>query len=168
MIQWRCFPSNLKPTQAMNEIVDAFAASEESIASETHELTSNEVLQAVASSLMVLDYKVETSKSRADKVRVPVLFGNNGTETLAFEADAYCEEKKFVIEVEAGRAVVNYQFLKDFFEACMMNDVEYFCVAVRKTYKKKNDFIKVCDFFDAMFVSRKIKIPLKGILVLGY
>jgi hypothetical protein len=42
---------------------------------------------------------------------------------------------RYVVEVEAGRGVVNYQFLKDFFEACTMVGVEKLCIAVRNTTK---------------------------------
>ncbi|WP_336774145.1 hypothetical protein [Paenibacillus sp. MMO-58] len=41
----------------------------------------------------------------------------------AFEADAYNKEFETVLEIEAGRAATNYQFLKDLFQACMMNSV---------------------------------------------
>lgn len=66
---------------------------------------------------------------------------------MAFEVDGYSEDLQTVIEVEAGRAVTNYQFLKDFYEACMMQGVQYFCIAVKNTYRTSNDFEKVCNFF---------------------
>ncbi len=99
---------------------------------------------------------------------MPVLFGKNGKVDLNFEVDGYSEKLKTVIEVEAGRAVSNYQFLKDFYESCMMHDVDYFCVAVKNIYRNSNDFDKVCDFFRALYSSNRLEIPLKGILVIGY
>lgn len=47
----------------------------------------------------------------------------------------YHKETKTVVEVEAGRALTNYQFLKDLFEACMMNKAEFLVVAVRNSYR---------------------------------
>ena len=87
---------------------------------------------------------------------------------VAFDADAYKKESGYVIEVEAGRAVTNYQFLKDFYEACMMNDVNYCCIAVRNTYRSSDDFEKVKRFFDAMYSSNRIAVPLDGLLIIGY
>jgi hypothetical protein len=72
------------------------------------------------------------------------------------------------LEVEAGRAVVNYQFLKDIFQACMMYGVEYLIIAVRNDYQKKDDFQKVCVFLETLYISNRLSLPLKGILIIGY
>ena len=61
-----------------------------------------------------------------------------------------------------------YQFLKDFFEACTMVGVEKLCIAVRNTYKASNDFEKVCRFFEAMYASGRLGVPLSGLLIIGY
>ena len=119
-------------------------------------------------SLQRLGYEVEKSKKKIDKVRVPVLFGNLGKEELAFEADAYSQKNKTVIEVEAGRAVANYQFLKDMFQASMMVETDYLILAVRNLYKGSNDFEKVNKFLEAVYLTQKIKLDLKGILLIGY
>lgn len=42
-----------------------------------------------------------------------------------------------VIEVEAGRAVDNNQFLKDLFQACMMDGISFLVIAVRNYYRVK-------------------------------
>jgi hypothetical protein len=57
------------------------------------------------------------SLKRADKIQAPVLFGRNGKLDKYFEADGLNEEFKTFLEVEAGRAVANYQFLKDLFSS---------------------------------------------------
>ena len=90
----------------------------------------------------------------------------------SFEVDAWHKKERFVLEVEAGRATINHQFLKDLFEACLMNDVDYFCVAVRNIYMaasiKNRDFKRVVTFFETLYASRRLQLPLKGIMVLGY
>ncbi len=80
-------------------------------------------------------FKTEKSKLMADKLRVPVLFGRNGKMEKAFDADGVNTQTKTVIEVEAGRGVLNNQFLKDFFQACMMHDIDNLVIAVRNSYK---------------------------------
>ncbi|MFJ5761913.1 hypothetical protein ACIQAA_22895 [Neobacillus sp. NPDC093182] len=54
--------------------------------------------------------------------------------------------KKTQIEVEAGKLVDNFQILKDLFQAAIMHDVEYLCIAVRTYYRKQKDFEKVWQF----------------------
>ena len=99
---------------------------------------------------------------------MPVLFGPNGRLEKYFDADGYNEQTKTVIEVEAGRAVTNYQFLKDLFQACMMYEVDFLIIAVRIDYKGNPDFQKVITFFDTLYSSGRLVLPLKGILIIGY
>ena len=102
------------------------------------------------------------------KINVPVLFGLNNANDKYFNADALSDDGKIVIEVEAGRAVDNNQFLKDIFQACMMFDVEYLIIAVRNNYRGADDFAKIYAFLETMYVSNRIILPLKGILLIGY
>jgi hypothetical protein len=96
------------------------------------------------------------------------MFGRQGRVTKAFEVDAYSETDATVIEVEAGRGVVNNQFLKDLFEACVMPSVAYLVIAVRSDYRGQNDFEKVCSYLDSLYASDRMRLPLEGVLVLGY
>jgi len=169
MINWMYYPKNQRPDPISNQIVDAFKAIAAEIDSFTHETQeSNVVLAKVCPGLESCGFRVEKSKKEIDCINVPVLFGINGNVEKSFKADAYLESAKYVVEVEAGRGVVNYQFLKDFFEACTMNEVDKLCIAVRNDYKKSNDFAKVCTFFDTLYASGRLGIPLKGILIIGY
>lgn len=144
MINWMHFPKNKPLDEVSAQIVKAFEAVDATIDSYTHQLKSD------------------------DLVAVPVLYGVNGKIEKAFEADGYLSTAGYVIEVEAGRAVVNYQFLKDFFEACMMVGVDKLCIAVRNKYRVFNDFDRVCKFFEAMYASNRLGIPLTGLLIIGY
>lgn len=168
MVNWCYYPRNLKVDSLSLEIVEIFNSVIETIDSAKYTWHSNEVLSVVAGGLHDLGFRVETGKSKEEKIYVPVLFGKNGRTELSFEADAFLPEKRYVIEVEAGRAVVNHQFLKDFFEACCMYDADYLCIAVRNIYKGKNDFDKICAFFDALYSSGRLQVPLKGLLIIGY
>ena len=96
------------------------------------------------------------------------MFGLNGKPEKSFDADAHHRDARFVVEVEAGRGVVNNQFLKDFFQACMMDEVEYLALAVRNLYRRNNDFERISVFFETLYASRRLEPPLKGILIIGY
>ena len=99
---------------------------------------------------------------------VPVLFGRKGKILKCFNADAHAVSEGWVLEVEAGRAVANTQFLKDIFQACMMHNVLQLAIAVRNTYRNSDDFAKVENFLETLYVSGRLQLPLKGILLIGY
>ena len=137
-------------------------------------MSSNEVLEKVANFLEELNYKVERGKTRDQKIYRPVLYGRDGSVDKAFEVDAWHESTGTIIEVEAGRAVINHQFLKDFFEACVIQDARYLVIAVCKAYKPaslknpSNDFEIVSTFIDTLYSSGRLNVPLEGILIIGY
>jgi len=150
------------------QVISAFQTIAEEIDSSSHDLNSNAVLNKVADHLALLGFQVEKGKLASDRIPVPVLFGMNGKLEKHFDADAYHEDEGFVIEVEAGRGVLNNQFLKDLFQACMMHDVKYLAIAVRNTYKRNKDFDEVVRFFDTLYASNRLKLPLEGVLLIGY
>ena len=177
MINWAYFPRNEKAPDAVIQVVNCFkevssvidsGTNNEHIGLDYKEAASNVVLSRLRPGLEQLGFIVEAGKSASEKISIPVLFGPNGKPTKVFEADAYHSGQKFVVEIEAGRAVTNYQFLKDLFQACVMVDVDYLCIAVRNTYRQSQDFDKVYTFFDTLYTSGRLRLPLKGILIVGY
>ena len=124
MIQYQFFPRSQGITDEIKKIIESFKSVENEIDSNTKELKSNDVLNMVRPFLEKNNFTVETGKGKNDKIDVPVLFGKNNNVDKSFYADALSNDGRVVIEVEAGRATENNQFLKDIFEACMMFDVE--------------------------------------------
>lgn len=133
---------------------------------ENIDLSSNQVLEIVRPDLEKISFKVESSFQHQDKIVFKIQTKYH--DELQFHADAYQEITKTIIEVEAGRAVVNYQFLKDFYQASVIKECDYLVIAVRKQYKNTKDFEKVSKFIDGFFNDDSFKIPLKGVLVIGY
>lgn len=168
MINFQFYPKNKQITHDLKSVVDVFKANVTKFESPKFTLESNEVLNHVANDLKNIGYRVETSKKSSDKILVLVLYGLNGQMEQRFDADAYNEEKGIVVEVEAGRAVTNYQFLKDLFEACVMSDVNYLVIAVRNEYRNSLDFKKVITFLNTLYTSNRLQLPLKGVLIIGY
>lgn len=168
MINWQFFPKSRIIPEHLEKVLGAFELNENSISSDIHKYGSNEVLENVRTHLEKLDFQIEKSKKSNDKIKVPVLFGQNGKLEKYFDADGYNKANKTVIEVEAGRAVTNYQFLKDLFQACMMYEVDYLVIAVRKDYRGNPDFQNVTTFFDTLYSSGRLQLPLLGILIIGY
>ncbi len=167
-VRWMSFPRSREVPPLGRNVIEAFEEIHPRIASVQHDLSSNEVLAIACPNLQALGFDVETGKKQADKIRVPVLFGENGRFEKSFDADAWHRQEGFVIEVEAGRAVDNNQFLKDIVQASVMTGVEHLAVACRNIYRKNDDFRTITNFLETIFVSDRISLPLKTILILGY
>ena len=167
-IQWQYFPKSSPPPELVEGVIEVFASQFSSINSPGHSLRSNEVLGIVTAKLQALGFEVETGKRASEKIRVPVLFGRNGRVEKSFEADAWHRSGKFVLEVEAGRGITNNQFLKDLFQACMMHDVEYLAIAVRTEYRGAKNFETMTQFFETLYASNRLDLPLRGLLAIGY
>lgn len=168
MTEWQYYPLYERPNEILKNVIAVFESCYDSIRSDKHKLSSNDALSVLRGPLAQKGFRVETGKGMNQKVSVPVLFGRNGKPEKSFDADAYHEDGKIVLEVEAGRGVTNFQFLKDLFQACVMQDVDYLVIAVRKTYLGKKDFEIAASFLDSLYANQRLKLPLRGILILGY
>ena len=167
-INYQFFPRSQGMTNSIEKVIEIFEKNSDKISSSKHTFSSNEVLEFLRKDLELSDFTVEKGKKDKDKIKVPVLYGLNNNIDKFFNADAVSNDGKIVIEVEAGRAVDNNQFLKDIFQASMMYDVEYLIIAVRNSYRNSNDFEKIYTFLETMYISSRIKLPLNGILLIGY
>lgn len=169
VINWVYFPKSSPPPEFGLHIVALFEEFAEGIDSRaTASQHSDTVMARLRPGLEKLGFRVEKGKSAEDKIVVPVLFGRKGKIIKCFNADAHAASAGWVLEVEAGRAVDNNQFLKDVFQACMMHDVLHLAIAVRNIYRSSDDFSKVESFLETMYVSGRLQLPLKGILLIGY
>lgn len=169
MISYQLFPRSVAITPEIKKVITCFENVATLIDSTVFDtLVSNDVLKIVEPELTKIGFQVEAGKTAAAMINVPVLFGRNNVPDKYFNADALSYDGKIVIEVEAGRAVVNNQFLKDIFEAGCMFNVEYLVLAVKNLYRGSNDFEKVYTFLETLYISNRIKLPMRGILLIGY
>ena len=168
MLNYQLFPRSVAITEEIQNIINCFLVEYEKINSSTNNLKSDDVLHIISPHLIKLNFSVETGKSIENKINVPVLFGRNNNIDKCFNADALSNDGRIVIEIEAGRATENNQFLKDLFQACMMFNVEYLVIAVRNIYRNHNDFEIIYTFLETLYISNRIQLPLKGILLIGY
>jgi hypothetical protein len=168
MIRYQFFPRSVGITEQIEQIVTCFNNVYDQIKSPDNNLTSNEVLAILKEHLILAGMKVEDGKKRGQKLSVPVLFGRNNQIDKYFDADGLSIDGKIVLEVEAGRATENNQFLKDIFQASMMYGVEYLVLAVRNNYRRHDDFEIVYTFLETLYISSRLQLPLKGILLIGY
>lgn len=175
MINFQYFPRSRGVDKELQSIIDVFKHVDETKDPDAH-MASNKMLELLRPGLEELGFRVEKGKGKEDNIPVPVLFGENNEIDKSFFADAQSYDGKIVLEVEAGRAVFNNQFLKDIFQACMMHEVEILVIAVLNEYHFKvkgkehvsNDFQTIKTFLETMYISNRLHLPLKGILIIGY
>lgn len=168
MLKYQLFPRSVGLTENLKQVIQCFEVCYDEIKSPDRLLNSDGVLAHLRPHLEELGYKVEAGKSKSDKIPVPVLFGLNNRVDKSFSADALSADGKTVLEVEAGRAFVNFAFLKDMIQASLMHNVEYLVLAVRNDYKKHDDFKTIYTFLETLYISNRLIIPLKGIVLIGY
>lgn len=173
--EWQYFPRSTVLPDHLGDLLQALELGFSEIQSIQGALTSNAVLEVLRPHMEALDYQVERQNPRV-KVSRPVLFGRRGTVEKSFEVDAFHPPTGTVVEIEAGQGVINYKFLKDFFECLCIQDANFLVIGVLNEYKppsKKGsvgnkDFDTVVTFFDSLFASQRFTSPLHGILIVGY
>ncbi|GAB4509278.1 MAG: hypothetical protein Tsb004_09760 [Allomuricauda sp.] len=166
--RYQLFPRSFGITEQVENAIQCFEKNFSLIDSHVHNYSSNDVLEIVRNDLESIGFTIEKSKKQDDKIRVPVLFGLNNKIDKFFDADGISDDLSIVLEVEAGRAYRNNQFLKDIFQACMMPSVEYLILAVRNTYAGTDDFQSIFAFLETLYVNGRLQLPLKGIVLIGY
>jgi hypothetical protein len=165
---YQLFPRSFGITEEIQGVISCFEKNYHLIKSPDFNLNSDGVLKVISDDLKALNFRVESSKASVDKIKVPVLFSINNRIDKFFDADAVSEDGKIVIEVEAGRGYRNNQFLKDIFQACMMPNAEYLVIAVRNHYHNTDDFKSIFQFLETLYISGRLQLPLKGIVLIGY
>lgn len=176
-IIWQSYPKTAATPEEVLPIIEAFRRHIDEVYSfdPVHfQQNSNAVLEVLRPDLELSGFVVEKSKRQEDLIPVSVLYGLNDRPVKSFYADAFNKVSRTVLEVEAGQAVVNYKFLKDIFEACTMDNVDYLAVAVKQVYVPNghtvhHDFQTICEgFLDTIYASNGISFKLKGIVIIGY
>jgi hypothetical protein len=164
---WQFYPRSENAPHRIAEIAAVFTAHHDEISSAKFDLNSNDVLAVVHDDLAQMGIQVESGKTKDQKIPRPVRFARNGAAEKSFEVDGWDPQSSTIIEVEAGRGVVNNQWLKDLFEAFVIPDARYLVIAVRAEYKGGKDFESVATMLETLYGSR-LQIPLSGILLVGY
>jgi hypothetical protein len=50
----------------------------------------------------------------------------------------------------------------------MMPSVDYLVLAVRNDYRGVEDFEKIYEFLETLYINGRLQLPLKGIVLIGY
>jgi hypothetical protein len=139
-------------------------------------MDSNAALAVVRPALVAMGFEVEAGKKAAEKIRRPVLFGEQGTEDLAYEVDAFHPENGIALEIEAGRGVLGNAIYRDLIQTSLLIDARYLVLAVLIEYHYKSggkamlspNYRISRSILDAIYASNRLVLPLDGVLLIGY
>lgn len=140
--------------------------------------TSDKALAQLRPGLLALGFDVEAGKRKVDKLRRPVLFGEQGSEALAYEVDAFHPGTGIALEVEAGRGARGNAVYRDLIQTSLLVDARFLVLAVQLEYRHKKlatgtdtvvqSYRDTRNLLDAIYASNRLQLPLDGILLIGY
>lgn len=161
------------PPEWVADVTGAFARVKGELDSRRRSgIKSDEALEILRPGLQRIGYTVETGKKKVDKIRRPVLFGEEGKPIVSYEVDAFHSDLGIVVEVEAGRGAANNADYRDLIRASLMVDANVLVLAMMLSYKSGSTVTKSYDktrkSLDAIFKSDRLKLPLDGVLLVGY
>ncbi len=174
---WAFYPRSSEPPAWASDVVQAFHKVQPAIDSAAIQgLKSDGVLSAVAPALVDLGFEVETGKSKHERIRRPVLYGDRGSERVSYEIDGWHDSDGIVLEVEAGRAWMGNAIYRDLIRTSLIVGARFLVLAVMSQYRYKssgreqrNDSFSLArDQLDAIYASGRLSLPFDGILLIGY
>jgi hypothetical protein len=171
--RWKYYPARSQPPRWVDEVVGTFAAARDAIDSEAvRGVTSDRALAEVRPGLMAIGFEIEGGRSRADRIRRAVLFAEMGRPLVAYEVDGFHPEHRIVLEIEAGRGAANNADYRDLVRTSLMVDADFLVLAMMLEYRAGRSRTRSCeqtrDRIDAIYASERLKLPLVGLLLLGY
>ena len=174
---WKYYPPRTRPPEWTDGVIATFAKASAEIDSRLKPgKDSNATLAVLRPGLVKLGFEVEAGKKAADKIRRPVLFGEQGTEDLAYEVDAFHEAEGIALEVEAGRGVLGNALYRDLIQTSLLIDARFLVLAMMIEYHYNSggkpmmspNYRITRSILDAIYASRRLVLPLEGILLVGY
>jgi hypothetical protein len=174
---WFYFPSHSEPPGWVADFVGVVRSCQVSIESRSIDsLTSDQVLAVLRPGLTELGYEVEAGKHKAEKIRRPVLFGERGTERVAYEVDAVHDGLGVLVEVEAGRGARGNAVYRDLIRTSLIVGARFLALGVMQEYRHMSggrpvavsSYREARDQLDAIFASGRLGLPFDGVLLFGY
>lgn len=175
---WMFYPINSAPPEWVRELTCAVEALAEKLDTESDTPTpmqSDAVLVELRPILEASGYTVETGKKQVERIRRPVLFGENGLPRVSYEVDAFHDDLGIAVEVEAGRGASNNADYRDILRTSLLLDAKYLVLFMPKLYRHGSDKItkvrayeKTRNQLDAIYASQRLRLPFDGLLLIGY
>jgi hypothetical protein len=174
---WVYYPTRTRPPNWVQDFIEAVRGVKSTIGSvEVGGLTSDLVLAQLRPGLEKIGFRVEAGKSKSQRIHLPVLFGDQGKERVAWEVDAVHDKLGIVVEVEAARGARGNALYRDLIRASLLVDVKYLALGLMVSYRHKSSGrdVDVASFhdgreiLDAIYASGRLLLPFEGVLLFGY
>jgi hypothetical protein len=175
--KWQYFPSYAQAPIWVSDFIKVVSIHGNEVDSRMVEnLTSDRVLSYIADDLASLGYQVETGKKAIQKIRRPVLFGEEGVEKVSYEIDAFHDSLGIAVEVEAGRGARGNAVYRDLIRTSLIVGARYLVLGVMIEYRHQSSGKEVTvrsyedarSLIEAIFSSGRLGLPFEGILLVGY
>ena len=175
--QWLYYPTHSPAPAWAHDFVSVVQHARPTIDSQaTDGLTSDVVLGELRPGLEGLGYHVERGKRAQEKVRRPVLFGENGRARVTYEVDAAHDDLGVVVEIEAGRGARGNAAYRDLVRTSLIVGARYLVLGVMAEYRiqhpsrqtRVHSYRETRDQFDAIYASGRLRLPFDGVLLFGY
>ena len=171
------FPKTEKPKEFALAVINAFNLHHDKISTIQlgKGLESNDVLRILRPELVKLNFQVERSRKQNEKICRPVFFGENGVASVSYEIDAFNDEHKTGLEIEAGRAWMGNAVYRDLIQSMVMVELEHLILAVPLKYKYKSnsrdcvskDYENSKNLIDTLYSHTRFKLPY-SLTLIGY
>lgn len=175
---WSYFPRNVRPPKWALNLVKIVRDAQGAIDTEPlrpahgDRLTSDYVLSLLRPGMGGLGYTVESGKHAAQRIRKPVLFGDNGRAEVSYEIDAFHEDFGIAVEVEAGRGAMGNADYRDIIRMSLLLDANYMVLMTPAIYRygttSTSAFARTRDQLSAIYASERLRLPFQGALLIGY
>lgn len=168
------FPRSTAPPAWVEQLAGAFETNRARLDTEAgRQNESNQVLAIVRPQLRAIGYQVE---EKGGEISRPVLFGEGGQMEKEYRIDAYDPDSKVVLEVEAGRGAKGNAVYRDLIHMSLIVDADYAAIAIPIIYRfrvggrviREPAYGKTYDLLDAIYSSGRLRLPFKGVLLIGY
>ncbi len=174
--KWQCYPANFRPPEWVSPLIQIVADVESTISTVAKNgPKSDGVLASLAPGLSGMGFAVETGKARAQKIRRPVLFGENGREAVSYEIDAFHDGWGIAVEVEAGRGAQNNADYRDLIRASLILDARHLVLLMPQHYRFQGSppdgvqaYSATRDLLSALYASQRLRLPFDGVQLIGY
>jgi hypothetical protein len=170
---WQYYPARTGAPDWVPGVIAAFAAAAPAIDSrKNHGASSDAALAALRPDLVALGFQIEAGKTASGKIRRPVLFGENGSARVAYEVDGFHPDLKIVLEIEAGRGAAGNADYRDLIRTSLIVDADFRMLGMMLEYPTggttMRSYERTRDQIDAIFASHRLRLPFRGILLIGY
>lgn len=174
---WSYYPTRDRPPDWVEEFVAAVNGVRADVDStQVKGLNSDLVLSHLRPGLEAIGYRIEAGKKAVDKITLPVLYGDQGMARVRYDVDGVHEELGILLEVEAGRGARGNAVYRDLVRTSLIVDAKYLALGVMNEYHHKSggkpiivrSYHDAREQLDAIYASRRLKLPFEGVLLFGY